>query len=144
MSALPKESPAPVSDTLTVLTCHKNLNLTKIYTSSGVRSYDEAAAFAVSSVSVTGIRELSNKLLEMQKQPHKCLIRGTFESIIKLERCPSLDTAESIAKSSGYELWQMLAPNFHPMNPPLVRDMSNDEIAFYARLADLVKQELPK
>ena len=68
----------------------------------------------------------------------------TFESIIKLERCPSLDTAESIAKSSGYELWQMLAPNFNPMNPPLVRDMSNDEIAFYARLADLVKQELPK
>ena len=48
----------------------------------------------------------------------------TLESIIKRTRTPTLDTADSIARASGFALWQMLAADFDPANPPVLRAMA--------------------
>lgn len=62
----------------------------------------------------------------------------TLESVVKGSRCPSLETAQSIAKGAGYELWQMLASDFDPTNPPIMQPMSPAEVEFYRRLKDLM------
>lgn len=76
MSAVPKQY-LP-EDTLTILTCHKKLNLTKIFSADGVKSYDDAAAFAVTEVAINGIRTLSAELGRLVGHPNKCKIRGQF------------------------------------------------------------------
>jgi hypothetical protein len=69
--------------------------------------------------------------------PHK-----TIESILKQIRSPGLRTAETVAKACGYELWQMLQPEFDPGNPPVLRVITRKEEALYERLRQLAK-ELP-
>jgi len=78
MSAVTKQEAEVGQDSLTILTCHKNLYLTKIYNSEGMKGYDEAAAFAVSTVTVRGIKALSAELGKLVTAPHKCIIRGAF------------------------------------------------------------------
>lgn len=68
------------------------------------------------------------------KAPYK-----TLESVLKGQRVPSLDTAERLAKAAGYDLWQMIAANFDPANPPVLRAVSPDEAALYDRLRDLAR-----
>jgi hypothetical protein len=62
----------------------------------------------------------------------------TLESVVKRLRCPSLETAQAIAKGAGFELWQMLAENFDPSNPPVMQPMTPAEIEFYRLLKNLM------
>ena len=64
----------------------------------------------------------------------------TLESVLKAQRIPSLDTAERLAKAAGFELWQMIAANFDPANPPILRAVSPDEAALYERLREMARR----
>lgn len=64
----------------------------------------------------------------------------TLESIIKQSRCPSLETAHAIARGAGFDLWQMLAENFDPSNPPVMQPMTPAEIEFYRKIRDLMSR----
>ena len=63
----------------------------------------------------------------------------TLESVLKGQRVPSLDTAERLANAAGYQLWQMIASNFDPANPPVLRAVSPEEAELYARLREMAK-----
>lgn len=62
----------------------------------------------------------------------------TLESVVKRMRCPSLETAHAVAKGAGFELWQMLARDFDPANPPVMQPMTPAEVEFYRRLKELM------
>lgn len=66
----------------------------------------------------------------------------TLESVVKGSRCPSLETAQAIAKGAGYDLWQMLAADFDPSNPPVMQPMSPAEREFYRRVKELMTSNL--
>jgi plasmid maintenance system antidote protein VapI len=68
----------------------------------------------------------------------------TLESVLKGQRVPSLDTAERLAKASGYELWQMIASNFDPANPPILRAVTKEEAALYDRLREMARHLPPQ
>jgi putative DNA primase/helicase len=76
MSAVPK--PEVSSDFITVLTCYNKLHLTKIYTASGIASYDDAKQFAVTTIQLTCLRDISKVLIDLSGKPHKAAIRGGF------------------------------------------------------------------
>jgi hypothetical protein len=66
----------------------------------------------------------------------------TLESVLKAQRIPTLDTAERLASAAGYSLWQLLAADFDPSNPPVLRAVTAKEAALYERLKALAR-ELP-
>ena len=63
----------------------------------------------------------------------------TLEAVVKQTRTPSLDTAEKIAKSADYKLWQMLTDNFDPSNPPMLMPITPQEREFHERLQALMR-----
>jgi plasmid maintenance system antidote protein VapI len=63
----------------------------------------------------------------------------TLEAIIKRTRTPTLDTADTIARAAGFALWQMLAADFDPANPPVLRAMSQAEADLYERMRELAR-----
>jgi plasmid maintenance system antidote protein VapI len=66
----------------------------------------------------------------------------TLESVLKGQRIPTLDTAERLANAAGYQLWQMISPNFDPANPPILRAVTQQEAALYERLREMAR-DLP-
>lgn len=68
----------------------------------------------------------------------------TLEAIIKRQRTPGLDTAEAISKAAGFELWQMIAANFDPADPPVLRAISRAEAELYERLRLLARDAQSK
>lgn len=63
----------------------------------------------------------------------------TLEAIIKRQRTPTLDTADTLARAAGFALWQMIAADFDPANPPVLRAMSKSEAELYERMRELAK-----
>ncbi len=64
----------------------------------------------------------------------------TLESVVKCTRVPSLETAERIAKKTGFELWQLLSPNFDPSNPPMIVPLTPEEQQFYEDFKELINK----
>lgn len=63
----------------------------------------------------------------------------TLEAVVKQTRTPSLETAEKIAKSADYKLWQMLIEDFDPSNPPMLMPITPQEREFHERLQALMR-----
>jgi plasmid maintenance system antidote protein VapI len=63
----------------------------------------------------------------------------TLEAIIKRQRTPTLETADALARAAGFALWQMIAANFDPANPPVLRAMSQAEAELYERMRELAR-----
>ena len=65
---------------------------------------------------------------------------GTVDRVAKGQTNVNIANLQAIAKAFGLRAWQLLAPDWAPDNPPVLRNMSPDEIELYNKLRELAKQ----
>lgn len=81
MSAVPNTAPVLDAEVITVLQAKPGLSMTKTFTPSGVKSYDQAKFFTPHTRHITGIRDLSALLADLAGKPRCCIIRGVFRGV---------------------------------------------------------------
>lgn len=70
-----------MSESITALRAKQTLSMTKTFSASGVKPYDNAKFFEVKTFEASDIRGLSAKLVKLEKEPRCCIIRGAFKGL---------------------------------------------------------------
>jgi transcriptional regulator with XRE-family HTH domain len=64
--------------------------------------------------------------------------KSTIHRILKGSTPPALDTLEAIARAYDLQVWQLLAPNLDPTNPPVI-PLTETEEALYRRMRTVMQ-----
>ena len=117
----------------------QSCNLRKHQRADGLRDDQGMAASENFSANIARIIERRGLTINGAARSWKVPTK-TLEAIVKRWRTPSLETAERIADAAGYHLWQLLAFDFDPDNPPVLRAVSGVEAELYEKLKLLARQ----
>lgn len=96
------------------------------------------------------LRKLMNADRELSSQKALGLASGvgqrSISRILRGEQVPTLDVVHRIAGAFGCETWQVLVPEFDPRNPPLTKQIDEQQQELFKRFRtaaqELVRYEV--
>lgn len=66
--------------------------------------------------------------------------KSTVDRVLRGEAPFNLDYLDALGRVFGVDAWQLLVPNMHPKNPPVLRSIGETEDQLYQRIGALVRE----
>lgn len=73
--------------------------------------------------------------MDIERKTVQEIRQSTVSRILAEKHAADLDTLESIARATGYTVWQLMVPNMDPSNPPVIQN-ATQERELYDRLRE--------
>lgn len=83
---------------------------------------------------------LRNEHSEGYLHKRTSLSQSTIGRILKRESSATIDTLDAIASVYGLSSWQLLVNELDVSNPPVLKNMSAKEQAFYEKMQAVMKE----